>query len=214
MPRLHSANLTASDVGSCAVLFVLALSMIWLQSAHAEPPTSVDSSIRIGVVAPYFVQPGLRAGGHFALTEDTVERNRRQRPRLITRRIFVGPRLTWFTRINDHQSVALDVELGLSRMRNQSRLTSSFSLSLGYMRSAHITDLSVELGTGDVDRQWQARNHLLALFNYSIARNYERRTGWYAGLSFGRRMSYETADSAFFSIEAGVTLRIGPGGSR
>jgi len=176
------------------------LAMLLASSAAAAPPPEA-TWFRAGLTAPYGVQPGLSA----VATHDITTWEGRRRDAAFS----VGPRVAGFGRFENHLSGVVGAEASVRWTSPDTGRFVSLDGGLGYMLSAQVHTVSVDLGSGDLDRSRELQHHFLPTLGVHFGRTQDR-VGWYGGVLAGRHISPQTPDSLWMSVEAGVRF----GGAR
>jgi len=184
---------------------MLALSSALGAAWAAETPPS-ENWLRVGVTAPYGVQPGLT----LAASTDLATWQGRRRDAALS----VGPRLAGFGRPHNHISGLLGAEASVRWTHSETGRFVSIDGGLGYLAAAQITEVQVDLGSGELERTRSLEHHFLPTLGVHFGRNAPHKVGWYAGLSAGRHLSPQTPDSLWFTAEAGVRFAFPAGGAR
>ena len=96
-PGFHAR---ASALGAVLALGVAGL-LLPSQAGAADPPQSIP--VRVGVMAPYMVQPGGTASAFYEIPLDEPVEG--EGPGLWRSKLFVGPQIGVFTRPDNHSSV-------------------------------------------------------------------------------------------------------------
>jgi hypothetical protein len=163
-----------------------------------------DIEWQVGYFAPYLSNMGGTLGCAFDLKEigeDSKEqRKSKQRLQLLTQ-------LGYFAQTNVSHNILLNPELVYSWNKLDKRLFLTSSVGAGYLLSFQKQDGSLNLGTGETDYRYEARNYFLPTLNIGLGVDPKKLLGFYFKTSYGRKLSTLNANAGFFAISMGLILK-------
>ena len=161
--------------------------------------------INIGLQGAYFTQPGIKIGTVLNVKKWSIEKN----GKTSFRTLYINPQIGIFVRQENHTSIVLNGDVGY-RLRNSKRnIYIAPSVGFGYLFSNQLLSQKVDLGSGDIiGKDKQIRTCFLPTLNFEFGNEAYKKIGWYAKLSYGRKVSFNNESSAFFALELGLIFTI------
>lgn len=161
--------------------------------------------LSIGLYNPYFIQPGIKIGTAFNLKKWEIDTS----DKIKSGSLFASPQMGIFTRLQNHVSYMLNLDLGYNAINNKRRFYIAPSLGLGYLITDQVLSTTIDLSNGNiVGKDREIRNYFLPTINFEFGKGMNKKIGWFAKLSYGRKISFKIEDSAFFAFELGLKFFI------
>ncbi len=183
------------------LIFILLFASISLFSQTEKTTLPIS----IGYYGPYLIQPGLKIGTSFNLKEWGVENSKKNEASTRSQSFFISPQIGLFTKPEDHTSFIINADIGYQAKK----IYSAFSIGLGYLAEFEIISISLNLGTGEIDRKnRERRDYFVPTINYELSSAINSNIRWFSKFSYGRKISSKVENSAIFIIEIGIKLNL------
>jgi hypothetical protein len=183
--------------------FILAAFLLYV-------PYSVVAQKRInewqlGYLAPYLTNTGVTAGWAFDLKEfgkNSIEQ------RKTVNRLQLLTQLGYFTQINVSKNIFLNPEMVYKWKKLDKRFFLTSSFGAGYLRSFQRQDGTLNLATGELDYRNEILNYFLPNLNVGFGLDAKKHLGFYLKSTYGRKVSMQNANAAFWAISTGLIVKI------
>ncbi len=163
-----------------------------------------DFEWQVGYFAPYLSNMGSIVGCAFDLKEFGVDSKEQRKSK---QRLHLLTQLGYFTQTNVSQNILLNPELVYRWNKLDKRFFLTSSVGAGYLLSFQKQDGSLNLGTGETDYRYEARNYFLSTLNIDLGVDPKKLLGFYFKTSYGRKLSTLNANAGFFAISMGLILK-------
>ena len=160
--------------------------------------------LQAGYFAPYLSN----IGGSLGCSFDLKEIGRKSNNQLKSNQVFqLLPQVSYFTQTNVSQNFLLNPELVYKWNKLDRRFFLTSSLGLGYLLSLQKQDGILNLGTGSIEYRYNALNYFLPTLNLGLGIDPKRHIGFFFKTSYGRKLSAQNVNSAFFGISTGLIIK-------
>jgi hypothetical protein len=187
---------------SIRTYILLSVFICLIASSVVAQRTDVDW--QVGYFSPYLSNMGGTLGCAFDLKElgdDSKEqRKSKQRLQLLTQ-------LGYFVQTNVSQNIMLNPELVYKWNALHKRFFLTSSVGTGYLLAFQRQDGALNLGTGETDYRFEARNYFLPSLNIGLGVDPKKRIGFYFKTTYGRKFSTQNANAGFFAVSVGLILK-------
>lgn len=163
--------------------------------------------MQVGYWAPYLVNVGASVGYGVEIQRWNGSA---EEPSKHTHRLQLLSQLGYFTQLDVNHNAALNPELVYKWNRTGKRFYLMSSIGAGYLISWQRESSSVNLGSGELEHQYAARNFFLPTINVGLGVDPKKHVGFHFKAFYGARLSGQTASSSFFGLSTGITININP----
>jgi len=162
------------------------------------------------VYAPYGIQPGGKISTLITIKHWQSSKVKKEQTFDFTKNLFVSPEIGFFARPKNHISLLINSDIGFRRRKEENRFYTDYALGIGYLSAFQTITTSFSLGTGDVsNKNREYRAYFLPTINFGFGQQPKNIIGWCSKLTYGRKISAKIEDSAFFSLEFGLIVKLG-----
>jgi len=165
-----------------------------IANANAAP------TIQIGATVPYGVQPGLRVGVRQPIRSWDGRRSQAS--------LIVGGDVASYVNPRDHVSGLLGATAGV-RWQRDSGFAMTVEGGLAAVTDRQIIGMSVDLATGELERDVEWRLWMLPTVTGRLAWRTDRRLGVYTGLTVGPEVGFGRDGALVYTLDAGIRFTIG-----
>lgn len=159
---------------------------------------------QVGYFAPYISDMGGTVSYAFDLKEfrdNSKEQGKsKQRLQLLSQ-------LGYFIQTNVSHNFLFNPELVYRWNKLDKRFFLTSSVGTGYLLSFQRQDGSLNLGTGETDYRYDALNYFLPALNMGLGVDPKKNLGFYFKTTYGRKLSYQSANAGFFAISTGLIVQ-------
>ncbi|MEM6299663.1 MAG: hypothetical protein AAF740_13320, partial [Bacteroidota bacterium] len=170
-------------------LFLLFCSTILSSYAQKEENGRMLS---VSYFTPFVTQPGIKVSTAFRLKE--VKDNQ----------LSIRPHFTWFMQSELHQNFILGGDISYTIRKPEKYFYLAPSVGVGYLLSIENTEGSVNLGSGDIEQERETLHYFLPTLNFELGKLPKKRLGYFFRAFWGRKMTGQEVNSAFFGAELGI----------
>lgn len=176
------------------VCFCVVAGNAWSQSR--------DVGLSVSYFSPFVTQFGLRVGAPISWQTWEVEK-----PAHVSRRsIVVSPQLAFSARPDVRENLIVSTEIAWRQQKTNRSFYWAPSVSLGYLASFVTLGGSVDLGSGEFEKDKETRSFFLPTVNFEVGSKAWKQTQYFFKLFFGRKISAVQEDSGFLGFELGLTI--------
>ncbi len=160
-------------------------------------------TIQVGYFAPYGTQYGARIGTNI-LIKHWLEKTKRNENRSHT--LSITPRIGYFVNPNIQKNYSLDANLVYRWYKQNHAIHPKIGLSAGYLNSLQNTDGTLSLSDGTITYNTRTLNSFIPTINIGFEKNRKTFIGYYISLFYGKKITAQEVNSAFFGAEIGISF--------
>lgn len=162
-----------------------------------------QTSMSIGYLAPYGIEPGINITGNFKFIN--LPEPSAMHPERLPKYLYKGfwqPEVAFFSRPKYNSNLFLSAGRGIKRNKRGSKNYSTASFGLGYLAQFEIVTTTVQLGSADIEKERERRDYFLPSVSYTFGRNVKPSWGWYLKGMYGKQFSskYESSGLLMFGF--------------
>lgn len=180
-----------NKLGSPIFLLIYLISYTWYSQSL--------ESISIGYFGEILVQPGVKIGANFKLTDFNKSN---------TNYVSTGVQVAAYTFPYDHTTLMANIASGFNWKKQHKKLWHYVGIGFGYAEQSKIESLTVNLGTGETENNRIWRTRWIPTVNYMARRDINDNFGIFGKLSYGVILSDIEESRAILFTEMGVNLFI------
>lgn len=157
-------------------------------------------SLTVGFFAPYGVQYGGKVAWAFTLKDYTkIGRSRVDQLRF-------SPQVSYFVFPEVQRNVLINGAFLYQRLQPEKALAPMAALGFGYLLARQNQEGTVNLGTGEIDFVTESRHSFVPTLGLGVLINPQKRFGFYLKGFYGRKITAQYEDGAFFGLNFGLRL--------
>ena len=161
--------------------------------------------IDIGYFAPYLIHVGGKIGTSFELKNWKPDNELDSQK---THSLSISPQIGYFVNPDVQKNLLINSELVYKRKKSISKMYLTSSIGLGYMLGIQNQGGTVSLAKGTIERETKAINYLVPTLSIGFAKDPQKIVGYYLKGFYGRKISSQVKDSAFFGLELGLKINL------
>lgn len=159
---------------------------------------------QIGYFAPYITNIGGTIGHTLDIKKLGTSSIKQKKS---VHRLQLLSQVSYFAQLKVSNNISLNPEIVYRWNKTDKHFFLSSSIGAGYLVSFQRQEGTVNLATGEIVYRNEAINYFLPNLNVGIGLDPKYHFGYYLKGTYGRKISPETADAAFFSISTGMIIK-------
>lgn len=184
------------------LILIVILALILNEKVVAQ---NKERLLQIGYLAPYISNLGCTIGlsnelKNWSNNSDSEQGNLHQ--------IQISPQLSYFSQLNVAHNFFLNPEIGYKWSRFNKQFYLSTSVGTGYLLQLRRIDGVLDLATGKINYRSEAINYFLPNLNFELGFNPRKNIGFYFKTTYGRKMGFKQANSAYLALSTGILVKI------